>query len=133
MNTSGITVQEYRSQLGEHTELALKYSGDLSDNKLQGFSMKDPVATTLSLSIDWIVYNNSLTADYLFLVICVERRDISLNLLDAASPQVREGAIRILRNYALITRRPAKSALNVHQLVHQALRKRLQVQRQIRQ
>jgi tetratricopeptide (TPR) repeat protein len=133
MNTSGMTVQEYRSQLDKHTELALEYSGDSADDKLQGFSAKDPVATTLSLSMDRIVHDNSLAADYLFLVACVDRRDISLDLLDAASPQAREGAIRILGNYALITRRPAESALDVHRLVHQALRNRLQVQGQLEQ
>jgi tetratricopeptide (TPR) repeat protein len=133
MNTSGMTVQEYRSQLDEHTELALEYSGDSSNDKLQGFRVKDPVATTLSLSMNRIVCDNSLAADYLFLAACVDRRDISLDLLDAASPQAREGAIRILGNYALITRRPAESALDVHRLVHQALRKRLEVQGQLGQ
>jgi tetratricopeptide (TPR) repeat protein len=133
MNTSGVTVQEYRSQLDKHTELALEYSGDLADGKLQGFRVKDPVATTLSLSMDRIVCDNSLAADYLSLAACVDRRDISLDLLDAASPQAREGAIRILGNYALITRRPAESALDVHRLVHQALRKRLEVQGQLGQ
>jgi tetratricopeptide (TPR) repeat protein len=42
--------------------------------------------------------------------------------------QAREDAIRVLDKYALVTRRPAESALDVHRLVHQALRKRLQVQ-----
>jgi hypothetical protein len=80
--------------------------------------VKDPVATTLSLSINRIVCDNLLAADYLFLAACVDRRDISLDLLDVASPQAREGAIRILGNYTLITRRPAKSALDVYRLVY---------------
>jgi hypothetical protein len=42
--------------------------------------------------------------------------------------QAREDAIRVLDKYALVTRRPADSALDLHRLVHQALRKRLQVQ-----
>jgi hypothetical protein len=52
MKTSSMTVQEYRSQLDEHTELALEYSSNLSKDKLQGFGVKDLVAATLSLSID---------------------------------------------------------------------------------
>jgi hypothetical protein len=128
MKTSSMTVQEYRSQLDEHTELALEYSGNSSEDKLQGFGVKDPVAATLSLSMDRIDRDNSLAADYLFFFACVDRKDISLDLLEAASPQARENAIKVLDKYGLITRRPAESALDVHRLVHQALRKRLQVQ-----
>jgi hypothetical protein len=127
MNTSGMTVQEYRSQL------ALKYSSNSSEGKLQSSGMKDPVATTLSLSIDQISGDNAVAADYLFSAACVHRKDISLDLLEAVSLQAREDAIRLLDRYALVTRRPAESALDLHQLVHQAIRKRLQGQGQLRQ
>jgi hypothetical protein len=133
MNASGMTVQEYRSQLDEHTKLALEYSGTSSEGKLQSSNVKDPVATTLSLSIDQISRDNLFAADYLFFAACVDQKDISLDLLEAASPQASEDAIRLLDKYALVTRRPAESALDLHRLVHQALRKRLQVQRQLRQ
>jgi hypothetical protein len=52
MDASGMTLQEYRSQLKKHTKLALEYSSNLSKDKLQGSSEEDPVATTLFLSID---------------------------------------------------------------------------------
>ena len=90
--------------------------------------MKDPVAAALFISIDEISRDNAFAADYLFLAACVDRKDISLDLLEAASMQARQDAIRMLDRYALVTRRPAESALDVHRLVHQALRKRLQVQ-----
>jgi hypothetical protein len=108
MNTSGMTVQEYRSQL------ALKYSSNSSEGKLQSSGMKDPVATTLSLSIDQISGDNAVAADYLFSAACVHRKDISLDLLEAVSLQAREDAIRLLDRYALVTRRPAESALDLH-------------------
>ncbi|KAH8727406.1 kinesin light chain 3 [Phaeosphaeriaceae sp. PMI808] len=128
MNASGMMVQEYRSRLDEHKELALEYSGDSSEGKLRGSGVKDPVATTLFLSIDQISRDNAFATDYLFLAACVDRKDISLDLLEAASPQAREDAIKVLEKYALVTRRPAESALDLHRMVHQALRKRLQVQ-----
>ncbi|KAI0568550.1 CDC6 Cdc6-related protein AAA superfamily ATPase, partial [Pyrenophora tritici-repentis] len=145
---SGMTVQEYRSRLDDHKKLAIEHSGDLSEGKLQGAGVKDPVAATLFLSIYEIRRDNALAADYLFLVACVERKDISLDLLEAASPQAREDAIRVLDKqrcqqasqaglilidcrsqtilwdvplctslyivykYALVTRRPAESALD---------------------
>jgi tetratricopeptide (TPR) repeat protein len=133
MNASSMTVQEYRAQLDEHKELALEYSGDSSWDKLRDSNMKDPVATTLFLSMDQIGRDNTFAADYLFLAACVDQKDISLDLLEAPSPQAREDAIRALDNHALVTRRPADSALDVHRLVHQALRRRLREQGQLGQ
>ncbi|CAN9172419.1 unnamed protein product [Alternaria alternata] len=128
IKASGMTVREYRSRLDEHIGFITELSGDSSENKLQNPSVKDPVAASLYLSIDQISCDNAFAADSLFLAACVDRKDISLDLLEASSTQAREDAIRILDKYALITRRPAESALDVHRLVHQALRKRLQVQ-----
>jgi hypothetical protein len=131
INTSGMTLQEYRPQLDEYEERALEYSNDSSKGKPQNSGMKDPVAATLFLSMNHVRHNNALAADYLFLTACVDRKDISLDLLEAASPQAREDAIRVLDKYALVTRRPAESALDVHRLIHQALRKWLQLQGQL--
>jgi hypothetical protein len=132
MKASGMTVQEYRSRLGNHEELAVD-GGNSSEGRLQDSRVKDPVAATLSLSIDLISRDNALATDYLFFAACIDRKDISLDLLEAASTQTREDALRLLDKYALVTRRPAESAVDVHQLVHQALRKRLQVEGQLRQ
>ncbi|KAF1960429.1 HET-domain-containing protein [Byssothecium circinans] len=128
IKASGMTVQEYRLQLDEHRELGIEHSGDSSEGRIQDSGVKDPVAAALFLSIDYISRDNAFAADCLFLAACVDRKDISLDLLEAASMQAREDAIRMLDKYALVTRRPAESALDVHRLVHQALRKRLQVQ-----
>ena len=128
MKAIGMTVQEYRARLDEHKELAIEQGGDSSSGRLQDSGVKDPVAAALFLSIYEISRDNALAADYLFLAACLDRKDISLDLLEAASVQAREDAIRVLDKYALVARRPAESALDVHRLVHQALRKRLQVQ-----
>jgi MoxR-like ATPase len=77
--------------------------------------------------MDQITHSDASAADYLSLAACVGRKDISLDLLEAASPQIREDAMKVLDKYALVTRRPAESALDVHRLLHQALRERLQV------
>jgi hypothetical protein len=47
---------------------------------------------------------------------------------ETLSRQAKEDAVKVLDRYALVTRRPAKSAFNVHQLVHQALHQQLQAQ-----
>ena len=128
MKASSMTVQEYRLQLNQHRQLAIEHSGDSSEGRIEKSSVEDPVAAALFLSIDQISRDCAFAADCLFLTACIDRKDISLDLLEAASAQVREEAIRILNKYALVTRRPAESALDIHRLVHQALRKRLQVQ-----
>jgi hypothetical protein len=132
MNASRMTVQEYRAQLDEHKDLALRYSSDPLEDNVRSSGATNPVATTLSVSIDLITRSNAFAADYLSLAACVDRKDISVDLLEAASLQRREDAIKVLDKYALVTRRPAESALDVHRLVHQALRERLQVQGRLR-
>jgi hypothetical protein len=131
MNASGITVQQYQAQLAEHKEAALKDSNNPSEDEVRESSLRKTVAVTLSLSISQIRQGNTVAADYLFLAAYVNQKDISLNLLEAASPQAREHAIKTLNRYALVTRRPAKSALNVHRLVHYALQIRLQAKRRL--
>jgi tetratricopeptide (TPR) repeat protein len=127
MNASSMTVQEYRAQLDEHKRLALGYSSDFSGDNVQSSGVANPVATTLFVSMNQITHSNASAADYLSLAACVDRKDILVDLLEAASPRTREDAIKVLDRYALITRRPAESALDVHRLVHRALRARLQV------
>jgi hypothetical protein len=127
MNASSMTVQQYQAQLAEHQQASLDYSEDPS-NKLQESRLRKTVAATLSLSLSQVRQISAVAADYLFLAACVDRKDILLDLLEVASPQAREDAIKVLDRYALVTRRPAESALDVHRLVHYALQKSLQVQ-----
>jgi hypothetical protein len=69
--------------------------------------VKDPIAAALLLSVDWISRNNAFAADCLFLAACVDRKDISLDIIETASMNVREDAIKMLDKYALVTRRPS--------------------------
>jgi tetratricopeptide (TPR) repeat protein len=133
IKTSGMTLQEYRLRLDEYTDVAPANSGNSSESQPQNFGGRDPVANTLFLSIDQISGGSSFAADCLFLAACLDQKDISLDLLEATSLQARQDAVKLLRKYALVTRRPAESALDLHRLVHQALRNRLRVQGQLRQ
>ncbi|KAF2850341.1 HET-domain-containing protein [Plenodomus tracheiphilus IPT5] len=133
MNASSLTVQQYQAQLNQHKEAALEHSGDLSEGEQRESGLRKTVAATLSLSMSQVRHSNAVAADYLLVAACVDRKDISLDLLEAASLQAREDAVRLLDKYALVTRRPAESAFDVHRLVHQALRKRLQVRGRLRQ
>ena len=126
MNASHMTVQQYRTHLAEHKAAAPEFSDDPPEGELREPGLRNTVAATLSLPISRVRHSNAVAADYLFLAACVDRKDILLDFLEATSPRTREDAIKVLDQYALITRRPAESAFDVHRLVHCALRKRLQ-------
>lgn len=128
INTRNMTLQEYRSQLDGRKIPALEDGSELLKTNLQGYSTNDPVATTLFISVDQIRRNNALAAGFLFLATCVDRKDIPLVLLEASSHRQRDDAIGVLSRYALVTRRPADSAFDLHRLVHVALREWLQNQ-----
>ncbi|USP76210.1 kinesin light chain 3 [Curvularia clavata] len=130
INASSITVQQYQVQLDKHKEAALEYSNSSSKSELQEANLRKTIAVTLSISISQVRHINAVAVDYLFITACVDRKDVSLDLLEAASPRAREDAVKVLDKYALVTRRPAECALDVHRLVHQTLRNRLQAQGQ---
>lgn len=127
LNVTGTTLQEYRAGLSAHKERTPEHDNDLSED-LRGSGVEDPVAATLSVSLEQISPQNVSATDFLFLAACVHRRDVLLNLLDATPPHAREETIQILARYALAVRRPAESALDVPRPVHQALRKQLSLQ-----
>ncbi|KAF2264951.1 kinesin light chain 3 [Lojkania enalia] len=127
INIRKFMLQEYRLQLVMQKD-EFPSSSRFAEDRAQGHYNTCPVATTLLISLNHIRCCNTIAADYLFLAACVDRKDISLDLLKASSPRERECAVKILSSYALVTRRPAESALNLHQLVHRALREWLQKQ-----
>ncbi|KAF2690360.1 HET-domain-containing protein [Lentithecium fluviatile CBS 122367] len=122
INARSITLQEYYTRLTKQRQADLDNIINVPDNKLQEYDRGSSVATTLHLSIEQIRHDSPLAAKYLFLAACVDRKDILLELLEAPSSREREDAIRILNSYKLVTRRPAESALDLHRLVHGALR-----------
>ncbi|KAJ4303184.1 hypothetical protein N0V90_002077 [Kalmusia sp. IMI 367209] len=131
INTRNITIQEYRSKVERQREAVLKRSSE--EDGSQEYNRIGPMTTTLLISLDQIRGDGGLAVDYLFLAACVDRKDIPLDLLPASSPREREEAISVLSSYGLITRRPAESSLELHQLVHRALRKWLEEQGQLNQ
>jgi tetratricopeptide (TPR) repeat protein len=133
INTRDMTLRDYRSQLEVRMGQAPKRSNESSENKLQEHSTQNPVAITLYLSVDQLYKDNKLAADCLFLAACLDRKDIPLDLFEASSLKDREDAVKLLGRYALITRRPADSSLDIHRLVHHALREWLQDQEQLDQ
>ena len=123
INIKNITLKDYRLQLAKQIEEALELSSELSGGKPQDRERKSPITATLLILLDQIHRNHSLVANYLFLAAYIDRKDIPLDLLGAASSEEREDIVGILKAYALITRRPAESVLDLHLLVYFTIRK----------
>jgi tetratricopeptide (TPR) repeat protein len=133
INVTAIPLQDYRSQLNAPNEHDVKQGGELSRDRLQGWSAKNPIATTLFISLDEIRRSHTLAADCLFLAACVAYKDIPFELFEDKNPRGGENAVQVLSRYALVTRRPEDSALDVHRRVHHALRDWLQQQGRLSQ
>ncbi|KAF1976246.1 hypothetical protein BU23DRAFT_597114 [Bimuria novae-zelandiae CBS 107.79] len=106
---------------------------ELPEDRSQEHDTTGPVATTLLISLDQLRSDSGLATDYLFLTAYVDRKDIPLDLLPAASPREREEVVKVLSSYGLVTRRPAESSVDLHQLVHYALRGWLQKQERLQE
>jgi GTPase SAR1 family protein len=105
INTKDMTLRSYRSQLNGQKYGVFEQGSEISE---------DPVAITLFLSNEQISHEYALAADFLFFAACLDRKDIPLDLFEASSHREKEDAVRILNRYALVTRRPAESSLDLH-------------------
>jgi len=77
------------------------------------------VATTWLISFKQIRDRDSLAANYLLFMTCIDSKDIPQSLLLAGTSRKTEmKAIRTLEAYSFIVKRPADLALDLHRLVH---------------
>ncbi|KAF2728204.1 HET-domain-containing protein, partial [Polyplosphaeria fusca] len=131
INIRGITLQQYRLLVARQIEAVLGHDSKPPENGPQEHDITGPVATTLLISLDQICRDNDLATIYLSLAACVDQKDILLDLLPAASPREREDAVKVLSGYRLVTRRPAETSLDLHQLVYRTLQEWLRRQGQL--
>jgi tetratricopeptide (TPR) repeat protein len=122
INIRGITLKQYRSLTARQKEAAPWHDSESPGNRPQEHDIVGPVATTLLIALDQLHGDSKLAIDYLFLAACVDRKDIPLDLLPASSPRERDETVKVLGKYRFVTRRPAESSFDLHQLVHRALR-----------
>ncbi|KAF2808526.1 uncharacterized protein BDZ99DRAFT_57412 [Mytilinidion resinicola] len=110
VNVNKTTLQEYLSLLAEKREGSVEPLYRKSE---------DIIAATWLISFKQIRRHDALAAKYLLFMACVNRSDIPLALLPAAiSHEQGRHAVGTLNNYSFVTKRTAKSALDIHRLVH---------------
>jgi hypothetical protein len=113
ININKITLQEYLLLLAEQKGEVVKPNSKECD----------VIATTWLISFEQIRRHNTLAANYLLFMACVDQNDVPLDLLPATSPREKGvSAVEILNAYSFITKRTAESALDLHQLVHVSTR-----------
>ncbi|KAN0087059.1 hypothetical protein V8E54_000747 [Elaphomyces granulatus] len=127
MNQTGISVSTYLSLLErQENEIVELLSQDFED-EWRYVESKNPVAVTWLISFHQIQGLNSLAADYLSFMSCIDPRDIPLSLLPPDSSQVKQQiALGLLKAYSFITGQADDQTLSLHRLVHLATRNWLQ-------
>jgi tetratricopeptide (TPR) repeat protein len=123
INENGIALADYLSLLEEKEEEIIELLSEEFEDDGRYRNVKNPVATTWLISFEQIRRRDPLAAEYLSFMACVDPRDIPQSLLPPGPSRKKEiDAIGTLNAYSFISRRPADLALDLHQLVHLAIR-----------
>ncbi|EUC30000.1 hypothetical protein COCCADRAFT_39688 [Bipolaris zeicola 26-R-13] len=133
INVTAVSLEGYQSKLKTQNDYDVKPDSSPSRERPQRLGAKDPVATTLFISLDEIRRSHALAAEYVLLAACVASKDIPFELFENENIRERENAIQVLSKYRLVTRRPEDSALDLHRLVHCALQEWLQQHNQFQE
>jgi tetratricopeptide (TPR) repeat protein len=123
INENGIAIADYLSLLEEQEEDVIDLlSEDFKDDGRYR-DTKNPVATTWLISFEQVRRRDSLAAEYLSFMACVDPKGIPQSLLPPGPSRKKEiDAIGALYAYSFISRRPADLAIDLHRLVHLATR-----------
>lgn len=122
INENGISIREYLSLLRDAEANVIEVPSKSSEGERR-YRLEDPVAATWLVSFNQVRQRQAFAADYLSFMSCLDSRNIPLSLLPAApSNKTFVDAIRILSAYSLITRQQGGQSIDLHQLVHSAMR-----------
>ena len=117
ININKITLRQYLLLLAEQKEKVVEPISKESENV---------IASTWLISFEQIRRQDTLAADYLLFMACVDSTDVPLALLPAREKGI--DAVKTLDNYSFITKRTAESAIDLHRLVHLSTRNWLKKQ-----
>ena len=120
ININEITLRKYLLLLAEQKEEVVEHISKESENV---------IASTWLISFEQMRRQDTLAADNLLFMACVDPTDIPLALLPTTSPYEKGiHAIGTLEAYSFVTKRTAQSALDLHRLVHLSTRNWLEKQ-----
>ena len=120
ININKITLKKYLLLLAKQKEEVVEHISKESENV---------IASTWLISFEQMRRQDTLAADGLLFMACVDPTDIPLALLPTTSPYEKGiHAIGTLAAYLFVTKRTAQSALDLHRLVHLSTRNWLKKQ-----
>ncbi|CAN9472976.1 unnamed protein product [Alternaria alternata] len=123
VNENGIALSEYLVLLEEQEQDVIDLLSEDFDDDGRYEDVKNPVATTWLVSFEHIRRLDPLAAEYLSFMSCIDPKGIPQSLLPPAQSRKKEtDAIGTLDAYSFVSKRAADEALDVHRLVHLAMR-----------
>lgn len=123
INENGITISDYLTLVDCQEQVIIELLTEDFEDDARYSDLKNPVATTWLISFRMIQQRNSLAADYMSFMACIDHKDIPKLLLPPGpSPKNEMDAIGTLSAYSFVTVRPEDAALDLHRLVHLTIR-----------
>ncbi len=128
MNQNGVTIENYRTLLAGQEQDAIKLLSENFEDDWRYRSAHNPVAITWFTTFSQIRRQDALAADYLSFMACIDRTGIPEDLLPSAQSRRKEiQAVGVLVAYSLVNKHSG-ATLEVHHLVHLAMRNWLRQQ-----
>jgi tetratricopeptide (TPR) repeat protein len=123
INENAISLSDYLSLLAEQEEEVIDLLSEEFEDDGRYYNIKNPVATTWLISFHQIQKRDRLAADYLSFMACIEPKAIPVSLLPPGASHKKEvDAIGTLTAYSFVNKRPVDEFLDLHRLVHLAIR-----------
>ncbi|KAL3705406.1 hypothetical protein TMatcc_009078 [Talaromyces marneffei ATCC 18224] len=122
INANGIELSDYIELLQEQEHDVIELLSEDFEDEGRYAETQNPVATTWLVSFNQIQRLDSLAADYLSFMACIDPRNIPQSLLPHATSQKRKiDALGLLNAYSFTTSQ-SDGSLILHRLVHLATR-----------
>jgi hypothetical protein len=126
-NETAISIATYLSLLQSQENVMVELLSQNFEDEWRYAGINNSVAVTWLISFHQIQKLNSLAADYLLFMSCIDPRDIPLSLLPPDSSQVKQqNALGLLKAHSFITGQADDQTVSLHRLVHVATRNWLQ-------
>jgi UDP-2,3-diacylglucosamine pyrophosphatase LpxH len=123
INENSIAPLDYLSLLNEQEANVIDLLSEDFEDDGRYQSTKNSVATTWLISFEQIRRRDSLAADYLSFMSCIDRKDIPESLLPASESHKKQiEAVGTLQAYSFIIKRSGIMMFDLHRLVHLATR-----------
>jgi tetratricopeptide (TPR) repeat protein len=123
INENDIDLSEYAKLLDDTEQNVIDVLSEEFEDEGRYANIKNPIATTWLISFEQIQKSDPLAAEYLSFMSCIAAKDIPLSLLPpAVSAKKTVDAIGTLTAYSFVTKHKTGQFLDLHRLVHLAIR-----------